>query len=482
VKEVPPVEWARRLIDDQLERLSELRNANPRDPGFKLWRQTTLTVIQRIWPGDLARCERFRRIPFSSTSPRVTRGQMRDHFERGCAEASAYLRILTLELETQGLAKSAPGAPDPKPANLPADLAGPPPAAEAPSGAPAARDMYEPSPFDRIQPWQSPPAPASPVREERTAAADPPPPPAPEPTPAAEAPRPKPARPAPSKPPAEVAPPRTRRAARQQLKEMLGFGDEASRQDPSTAQRPGHERPAFAQPIPPPAFAAGPPEPENESDLEDLIAEAEDEALGRTPPEAPDESVAPEAGREAELEPAPEAEPEESPGNLAIEFLNRLRPKPSPRPSAPPRQPQPVSQAPAPAPMPAAAPMPAVQTAPAPAPRPVAPAVVATTTPALPAAPASPIATSGSAAHESIETWTCSTAAALFAIATQVERLGVPDGQRAAARAALVDLARQFEEEIASFDSIREILWVVADYPPLARRTIPLLVPYLDLE
>src|SRR4029453_16459720 len=104
---------ARRLLEDQLERLSELRNANPRDPGFKLWRQTTLTIIQRIWPGDLARCERFRRIPFSSTSPRPSRAQRREHEGAGGAEASAYLKILTLELETQGLGK--PGAPASEP-------------------------------------------------------------------------------------------------------------------------------------------------------------------------------------------------------------------------------------------------------------------------------------------------------------------------------------------------------------------------------
>jgi hypothetical protein len=69
-----------------------------------------------------------------------------------------------------------------------------------------------------------------------------------------------------------------------------------------------------------------------------------------------------------------------------------------------------------------------------------------------------------------------------MAIAGQVERLGVPEGQCAAASAALIDLARQLDEKIASFDSIREILWIVADYPALARRTIPLLIPHLDLE
>ena len=54
MKEVPLQEWAKRLLEDQIERLAELRNANPRDQSFKLWRQTTLTVIQRLCSADLA--------------------------------------------------------------------------------------------------------------------------------------------------------------------------------------------------------------------------------------------------------------------------------------------------------------------------------------------------------------------------------------------------------------------------------------------
>jgi hypothetical protein len=81
-----------------------------------------------------------------------------------------------------------------------------------------------------------------------------------------------------------------------------------------------------------------------------------------------------------------------------------------------------------------------------------------------------------------VEAESSPSAVALTAIAGQVDRLGVPEGQRAAARAALIDFARQLDEEIASFDSIRELLWAVVDYPPLARRVIPLLVPFLDLD
>src|SRR5215468_5526486 len=145
------VEWARRLLEDQILRLSELRNANPRDAGFKLWRQTTLTVIQRIWPGDLIRCERFRRIPFTTPSTKASRGAQKQHYERGCVEAGHYLRMLITEIEANGL-RNRLDAPPAGPARLPADLANR--AAEEAAAAPEAdpRDMYEPSPLEKIVP------------------------------------------------------------------------------------------------------------------------------------------------------------------------------------------------------------------------------------------------------------------------------------------------------------------------------------------
>jgi hypothetical protein len=73
-------------------------------------------------------------------------------------------------------------------------------------------------------------------------------------------------------------------------------------------------------------------------------------------------------------------------------------------------------------------------------------------------------------------------ATALVALAGEVASLGVPEGQRAGARAALIDLARQFDERSASWDSLRRLIGMVMDHPPLARRIVPLLVPYLDLE
>src|SRR5262245_34485903 len=82
----------------QIESLGELRNAGPRDQRFKLWRQDTLTLLQRLWPGDHDKAERFRRIPFSAPIARSDRGGMREYFERGCKEAASYLDGLAFEL------------------------------------------------------------------------------------------------------------------------------------------------------------------------------------------------------------------------------------------------------------------------------------------------------------------------------------------------------------------------------------------------
>ena len=44
-------------LDLQLKELVGIRNATARDPSLKNWRQATLTVMERIWPGDQDRCE-----------------------------------------------------------------------------------------------------------------------------------------------------------------------------------------------------------------------------------------------------------------------------------------------------------------------------------------------------------------------------------------------------------------------------------------
>jgi len=94
---------AREWLERQLADLGQLRNATRRDQNFKTWRQQTLTVIQRVWPGATRRVDRFRRIPFSPPSPRATDDQVREYYERGWGEAGVLLREFLAEIDLLGL-------------------------------------------------------------------------------------------------------------------------------------------------------------------------------------------------------------------------------------------------------------------------------------------------------------------------------------------------------------------------------------------
>ncbi len=96
-------ERGRQWLEEQLGLLGNLRNANPRDPSFKLWRQNTLTVLQRIWPGEQARSERFRRITFSPASTRADFNTTREWYTRGCAEATELLHAMLTEVAAVGV-------------------------------------------------------------------------------------------------------------------------------------------------------------------------------------------------------------------------------------------------------------------------------------------------------------------------------------------------------------------------------------------
>ena len=98
------IEW----LEQQLTDLAGIRNATPRDPSFKNWRQGTLTVMQRIWPGDQDRQERFRRIPFSPADPRADARTIREWYSRGCQEATRVLAGFVAEIRAQGV----PDIPD----------------------------------------------------------------------------------------------------------------------------------------------------------------------------------------------------------------------------------------------------------------------------------------------------------------------------------------------------------------------------------
>ena len=85
------VQRAREWLERQLADLGQLRNATRRDQNFKTWRQQTLTVIQRVWPGDTRRVDRFRRIPFSPPTAHSAERQVREYYERGWGEAGVLL-------------------------------------------------------------------------------------------------------------------------------------------------------------------------------------------------------------------------------------------------------------------------------------------------------------------------------------------------------------------------------------------------------
>lgn len=90
-------------LELQLKELTGIRNATARDPSFKNWRQATLTIMERIWPGDQDRCERFRRIPFSPADPRADLRVMREWYSRGCQEAARVLTTFVDDVRANGV-------------------------------------------------------------------------------------------------------------------------------------------------------------------------------------------------------------------------------------------------------------------------------------------------------------------------------------------------------------------------------------------
>jgi len=71
-------------------------------------------------------------------------------------------------------------------------------------------------------------------------------------------------------------------------------------------------------------------------------------------------------------------------------------------------------------------------------------------------------------------------AIAIATLATDVARLGVPEGLRASARAHLLDLARRLESHEATWAMLRDAVTFAMDFPELARRLLPILLPWLD--
>jgi hypothetical protein len=428
--------------------LRELSNAGPRDQSFKQWRQVSVTLLQRIWPDDPGKAARFRRIPFSPPSSRADARTVRECYERGVCEAIAYLDSLIEELEAGGKL----GRPLVRPAE-----------------APLAEPEIHPDTYGAEPPFgPSDPTPvAEPPLEYETTAPPPPPPPrvqAP-PPPVAEAP-PSPAAQAPW-----PAKPQKPGRVKQRLKDMLGFSDEAPPAPAPAASAP--PRPVAPPPPvapappravePPPVVAAAPPPPPAPPRP---AATPEPHAPFKRfePPPVPvREEIEPEfpADLPAELEDEPQDGATEwtapvipFPGHKVV--VGRPSPAPIPHPPLESHDQDDseevydidfevdggveIDSEPPPATL-------REMLDRAPARRPVAPPP---------------------AVRE------------LLALARSVDDLGVPRERRALVRAALSDLGQQMEASPVQWSAIRQTVAFVLDYPQIARRVIPLLLPYLD--
>jgi len=404
---------ARRWLSEQMELLKALRTSNVRDTEFKQWRQSTLTIIQRIWPGEGKRSARFRRIPFSPPSSQAPLREVREFYERGCAEAAQLLKALLDEVEQDGL----PAASEPaRPASIDPGVAeddfptldlpgGPAKPAKA-----AARDEEDAADDGGARPG------AVSVRGGRNGEAG--------------------AR----RPGPERRRKQAKNTPRRRLRDMLGLdaleklakNGEPEPADPAPAQeeKPAAPAPAHTEPhAGAGADSADPPMPEDDRiEAPDDSAEFEEasQPASGEPAQAADEE-------DAAAEPAgaeDEDETEEPAPFTADEFLSaspifHTEGKPVRRARREP-PPEPIEGEFGPAPL------------------------------------------------------TSSTAIAVAAIAAEVARLGVPDGQRARTRATLVNLAQLVEDGALDWEALRAAVAFAMDCPPIGRRLLPLLIPFLD--
>ena len=588
--------------------LGELRNASTRDANFKLWRQTTLTLIQRTWEGDVTRPTRFRKIPFSPPTSRPDTKVAREWYERGCAEAATLLRDLIAEIDEKGLVVAPLDdvtGPEPLPEDggTMLDLGGPTPTAPgatAAKPAPTAHPVIptrivrlpEPGAHPRLLAGK-PVTPASKAKNALPAA--PPAPPAPpdeieiEIEDEHEPPQP-PASETQGQADTEDAPPPSRRGVsvmggrgskpaksgrrgpRESLSRLLGFCKEEAPDPPiqGSAYVPPEPR------VPESGAGAGrmhatPIEPIEELDSIEGIESMEEfensddvtPTVAAPPPAAPaprpvsPATRAPSAQAPA-AKPAPGAfAPKQTPAARHAPEVHAVRPAPPPNaaaPIAPPAKLVPMAEEPMSLSAEAVAPLaPTAPAGPLPPPEfqqppdgtprapsrmemaaqellrgiqafqardekalqralesalhsmspgtgevaqsaPVAPAAAAPVAPAPHESEAEPPEDllSGSpvfnvkarpikrktTATESV--FTSLTAIAVAALSTDLASHGVPEKEHSRVRSALMELAVHLDHHDLTWDYIREAIQFLMDYPPVARRVLPLLLPHLD--
>ena len=103
VSDRPTPDQAIQWLNEQLEELRKLGNASPRDAEFRQWRQAALTAVQRIWPDEPSRSDRFRRVPFTPNSSAASERAAREIYGKGWGEARSLLKLWIVEIETRGL-------------------------------------------------------------------------------------------------------------------------------------------------------------------------------------------------------------------------------------------------------------------------------------------------------------------------------------------------------------------------------------------
>ena len=499
-------------IQEQIVTLGELRNAGLRDQRFKLWRQNTLTLLQRLWPSDPSRAERFRRIPFSAPPTRSDREGMREFYARGCKEAANYLNALAVELgaatvpvvdldppaddipiadaetandpepdEAWFEMPSITEAPAPRPAAPPAAE---PPAAEAPAVEPPRKPMtakpkseFENAPISFLNRGSHP-------KESHSEETKPPV------VPAAQAPQPRPEPAAP--PPIAVSPPaapptpaavakenrpQQKKTVGMRLKDMLGFSDSSKSKQaeapkpsapvapPVNVTPPAREVDVTPAPSPPPpSVSALPPvrpRPEPARDLaaefilESPVLQSRARPLRRTGLSSYGKPPEPETQQPADpvaAAPAPPVVPPFAPVEASVAPPAPVAPRPAPF---------------APPPAPTVLPMPMTPPAPRAADAPVPPSI--------------PVLASEARTEMKADEPPVSEAAQdVYDLAVHVDDLGVSPQQRAIVRAALIDLGRQMDVPPVHWEALRETVSLAMDHPELARRLLPIVLPFFD--
>jgi len=71
-------------------------------------------------------------------------------------------------------------------------------------------------------------------------------------------------------------------------------------------------------------------------------------------------------------------------------------------------------------------------------------------------------------------------AIALASMVQDLTRMGVPAERQPELRARLNDLARRLERDELEWSTLRKSVWFVMEYPELARRVVPILLPWID--